>query len=793
MALPPTASAPRPRASLGAVLWDLLTTVDHKKIGLMYAFVAFLSFAISGVLALLFRIQLWHPDNQFLTGSAFNQMITVHGAMMLFFFIIQAGLTGFGNYIVPLMLGERDVALPRVNAFSFWAFFFAVVLVTVSIFFGNVPQAGWTFYYPLSTSLGSAFYMSAILLLGVSSLLGNANFVATIYNLRAKGMTLWKMPMYVWSIFAASLLNLFTLAGLTAATMVTLLDIKLGLTLFDPALNGDPVLFQQFFWFYSHPTVYVMLLPYLGILAEIASTFARKPLFGYKAMVYAQMGIVLLGMLVWAHHMFTVGQSAIFQIAFAFTTALIAVPTGVKIFNLLGTLWGGKLVMKTPLYWVLGFIFNFLIGGITGVMLSMVPFDYHAQDSYFVVAHFHNVLMAGSGFGAFAGLYYWWPKFTGRMFDDRLGKLHFWLFLVGYLLVFIPQYFMGFLGMPRRYYTYPADVNGLIHLNQVSTIGAVVLTIGGLVWLWAMYKSLRSGPKAPANPWGGWTLEWATSSPPPPHNFDVKFPERFDSERPLYDWERQGLKPEPVDPKTIHLPNPSFWPVFTATALFVLFFGLAAFDWPNAWIWVGSLLTLAGLVGWALEPEYSHPVEHHTVTGKGQAWMGMAWFITSEIGLFAILIAGYLYLRLDGRALPPDERPELWLALVNTFFLVASSFVVHAAHHDLKEGRASPFKLGLLATIVLGVVFLGVQTYEFVTAYGHVPWTENLWMAAFFVIVGLHGLHVIIGASGLALAYLQALFGKLDRKQHGTLEAASMYWHLVDAVWLFIVVLFYVW
>ena len=313
----------KPKAGVWAVLWDLLTTVDHKKIGLMYTATAFFAFALAGVFSLLIRTQLAVPNNQFLTGEQYNQILTLHGATMLFFFIIQAGLTGFGNFVVPLMLGARDVALPRVNAFSYWAFLGAIVLALMSYFFpGGAPSVGWTFYYPFSAQSGSGvdFYLAAILLLGFSSLLGNANFIATIYNLRAQGMSLWKMPIYVWSVFAASVLNLFSLAGLTAATLLVLLERKIGLSWFNPAVGGDPVLFQQFFWFYSHPTVYVMLLPYLGILAEVASTFARKPLFGYRQMVWAQMGIVVLGTMVWAHHMFTVGESTLFQIALVHQT-----------------------------------------------------------------------------------------------------------------------------------------------------------------------------------------------------------------------------------------------------------------------------------------------------------------------------------------------------------------------------------------------------------------------------------------------------------------------------------------
>jgi cytochrome c oxidase subunit I+III len=741
----------KPKAGFWALLWDLLTTVDHKKIGLMYTVTAFFAFALAGAFSLLIRAQLAVPNNTLLTGEQYNQILTLHGATMLFFFIIQAGLTGFGNYVVPLMLGARDVALPRVNAFSYWAFLGAILLALMSFLFpGGAPSVGWTFYYPFSVQSGSGvnFYMAAILLLGFSSLLGNANFIATIYNLRAQGMSLWKMPIYVWSVFAASVLNLFSLAGLTAATLLVLLDRKIGLTWFNPDIGGDPVLFQQFFWFYSHPTVYVMLLPYLGILAEVASTFARKPLFGYKQMVWAQMGIVVLGTMVWAHHMFTVGESTIFQ---------------------------------------------FLLGGITGVMLSMTPLDYQFHDSYFVVAHFHNVLMAGSGFGAFAGLYYWWPKMTGRMYDERLGRLHFWLFLVGYLLTFLPQYVLGYLGMPRRYYTYNADIAGWPELNLISTLGAFILGLGGLVWIYAMWKSLRSGEKAPANPWGGYTLEWLTDSPPKAHNFDVKFPTEFPSERPLYDWQKKGVELKPEDPSHIHLPNSSFWPFYSAATLFAFFVSVAALPVPNVWMWVFLALFAYGLIRWALEDEYSHPVEHHTVTGKSNAWMGMAWFIVSEVGLFAILIAGYLYLRLTGAATPPEERPALWLALLNTFFLVSSSFTVHFAHHDLRRGRFNPFRFGLLVTIILGVLFFLFQAWEFYEFHHHSSWQENLWTAAFFTIVGLHGLHVVIGGFGLILAYLQALRGKVSQHHHGTLEAASMYWHLVDAVWLFIVVLFYLW
>lgn len=873
--MPAVAVKPTPRApGVGSGRWqtvyDWLTTVDHKKIGIMYLVASMAAFSLSGLLAVLIRVQLAVPNNRLLTGDLYNEVVTQHGASMLFFFILQVGLTGLGNVVLPLMLGVRDVALPRINAFSFWAFLGALLLVGMSHFMGGSPAVGWSFYYPLTAQpdeVGVDFYTCAILLLGISSLLSGANFLATVYNYRTPGMGLWRMPMYIWAIFATSMLNLFTLAGLTLASLVTLLDRKIQLSLFDPSIGGDPVLFQQFFWFYSHPTVYVMLLPYLGIGVEIASTFAQRRIFGYRFMVYALVGIVTLSAMVWAHHMFTVGESLLFQAVFALFTMLIAVPTGVKLFNILGTLWGGVLNFKTPLMFLLGFLVNFVLGGVTGVTLGVIPFDYAVNNTYYLVAHFHNVLMAGSAFLAFAGLYYWWPKITGRMFDDRLGHWHFWLFQIGWVVTFIPQYILGFLGMPRRYFTYPDGLAGWNLLNFISTIGAFLLLVGGLVWVYLMWKSLRSGPKATDNPWSGSTLEWATSSPPPAYNFAVNFPTEFPSERPLYDWKQLGYdlsalatqqgrpgsaRPDPhqvkddlpvpegggvrpaqestleegpleaasdsrrddhtahpdpaqlqtrqkrvtaIDPASIHLPQPSIWPLYSAIALFAFFLAAADLPWPNVWMFVALGVFVLTLFGWALQPEYAsgeHNEEHPTQTGKTNAYVGMSWFITSEVGLFAVGIAGYLYLRLSGTADPPAERSALWLALVNTFLLVASSFVVHYAHHDQQRGRSGPYALGMVIAVMLGTVFFLFQAWEFATAFGRVPFTEDLWSAAFFIIVGLHGAHVLIGGTGLALAYAQSLkYG--HRVPSGTLEAAGLYWHLVDAVWLAIVVLFYVW
>ena len=799
------------------VIKDYMMTTDHKKIGLLYIIVSVLGFCLGGLLALAIRVQLALPEQTLLVGTAYNQVLTMHAAIMLFFFLIPLGLFGFGNYFLPLQLGVRDVALPRLNTFAVWLFIASLILVVLGLFNGGAPSVGWTFYYPLTmdgNQTGVSVFMVAVILNGLGSLLGSANFAATIVNLRAPGMGLWKMPIFVWSLFATSILQLLTLGGLTAAALLTYLEIKLGLSMFNPGIGGVPVLYQQFFWFYSHPAVYVMLLPYLGIGAEVASTMARKPLFGYRVMVYSILAIVLVSCIVWLHHMFAVGVPEAWQIAFMISTLIVAVPTGVKIFNLIGTLWGGRILMRMPTYWLIGFIFNFLIGGITGVSLGMIPFDYQVTMSYYVVAHFHNVMMFGTAFLAMAGLYYWWPKMTGRFMDEKVGLAHFWLFMVGSWLTFLPQYILGLLGMPRRYYTYPSGNWAWTELNFASTVGAFLLLLGGLVMLWNMFQSFKRPITAGPNPWGGFTLEWTSSSPPAAYNFAHDFPQNFPTERPLYDWEKNGDTLTPVDPKSIHLPQDSIWPFMTAFALLLMGYGLS-FGWftnydpavglkpfadaslsfkiATAVLYLSFPVFFYSLFKWAGTREYAVPVAHHHLTKYDNGFMGMSWFIISEVSLFAILIAGYVYLRVIGAAEPPALRPNIWLAALNTLILVTSSGVIHKAEQDLHHGRASWGRLGLFITLLLGAIFMIFQVYEFALFGTESDWRQNLWQSCFFIIVGLHGLHILIGGTGIALPYYQALTGKMDKYNHGSIVPASLYWHLVDVVWLLIVAIFYAW
>ncbi|MDO4262576.1 MAG: cbb3-type cytochrome c oxidase subunit I [Deinococcus sp.] len=806
------------RKGFGAVIWDMMNTVDHKKIGLMYIILSLVGLAVGGILAVLIRLQLALPDQTFLVGNVYNQVLTMHAAVMLFFFLIPIGLFGFGNYFLPLQLGVRDVALPRLNNFAVWSFFFSLVLALLAVVGGGYPTVGWTFYYPLTldaNQTGVAIFMMAILFNGLGSLFGSANFAATIMNLRAEGMSLWQMPIFAWSLFATAILQLISLSGLTAAALTTFLEIKLGLSMYNADLGAAPVLFQQFFWFYSHPAVYVMLLPYLGIAAEIASTMARKPLFGYRVMVYSMMAIVFVSLLVWLHHMFAVGVPEAWQIAFMIATLIVAVPTGVKIFNLIGTLWGGRIMMKMPTLWLVGFIFNFLIGGITGVSLGMIPFDYQVTASYYVVAHFHNVMMFGTAFLAMGALYYWWPKMTGRFLDEKLGRMHFWLFMIGSWMTFLPQYILGLLGMPRRYYTYPAGNYAWTELNFISTIGALILLAGGIVMVWTILQSMRKPITAGPNPWGGYTLEWATSSPPPAYNFAVEFPTTFPSERPLYDWEKNGDTLTPLDPKTIHLPVDSPWPFLTAFALLPMTFGMT-FGWFTPYLPATGLQTWGDMTGlfkfasvllylsiplffyalfkWAGTREYDVPVAHHGITKYENGFLGMSWFIISEVTLFGVLLAGFIYYRATGLAIPdPVSRPAMWLAILNTIVLVSSSVTIHTAEQMQHQGRHKWARILMFITLLLGALFMSFQVYEF-TLFGlESDWKQNLWQSCFFIIVGLHGLHILIGATGVALPFYQSLTGKIDKYNHGSLAPASMYWHLVDVVWLLIVALFYAW
>jgi cytochrome c oxidase subunit I len=525
------------------VVYEWLTTVDHKKIGLMYIVFALIFLVIAGFQAILMRIQLAIPNNHFVSPQVFNQLFTMHGTTMVFF-VGMPILFGFGNYLIPLMIGARDMAFPRLNAFSFWISAFAGVLMYFSYVggsglyaAGSAPDVGWFAYAPLTAKIFSPghstdYWTLAVFLSGVGSIGTALNIVTTILSMRCKGMTMGRMPLLVWLYLVMSSLVFVTVSPLTAAQIMLTLDRYLGAHFFDTQAGGSAVLWMHFFWIFGHPEVYVLVLPAFAFVNEIVPVFSRKAIFGYPAMVAASVGIGFISLSVWAHHMFTVGLGPAGNTFFVFATMVISVPTGIKIFNWLATIWGGKVIFAVPMMFCVAFLFQFLIAGLTGIMLGAAPFDWQLGNSYFVVAHFHYVLVGAILFALFAAFYYWYPKVTGRLMDEKLGKWHFWLFVIGFHLTFDFMHVPGLLGMPRRIYTYEAG-RGWEGWNLIVGIGAIIQTIATLLFVYDLVRSYFHGEVAGHDPWDAWTLEWATPSPPPSYNFAVE--PTVNSRRPLWD------------------------------------------------------------------------------------------------------------------------------------------------------------------------------------------------------------------------------------------------------------------
>ena len=597
-------------------LWGWITTVDHKRIGVLYGVTAFIMFLIAGLEAGAIRAQLAQPDSTLIGPETFNRLFTMHATAMVFMVIMPLSASFF-NFVVPLAIGARDVAFPRLNAFSYWVFLFGTLLMHASFLVGQVPDAGWFSYANLTSTTyspndGLDFWALGLLVLGVSSVAAALNFMVTIINMRCPGMTMMRMPVFIWMTLITSILLVLAFPVITVGLVELVLDRNFGTHFFDTSGGGDPILWQHLFWVFGHPEVYILILPPMGVVSEILPTFSRKPLFGYPVVIFSGIVIGFMSWAVWSHHMFTTGMGPTALTVFTITTMLIAVPTGVKIFNWIGTMWGGSIEFKTPMLFAIGFISLFIIGGLSGVSHAVAPSDFQQQDTYYIVAHIHYVLFGGSIFGILAGMYYWFPKLTGRMMGEGLGKWNFWLTFIGMNLTFFPMHYVGLNGMPRRIYTYGEEFGwGL--LNSLSSLGYVVLFIGMLLLVINIIKSLRNGRVAGHDPWDAPTLEWSISSPPPVYNF-AEIP-RVEGRDPYWTTKRRAeaagqpvAGPEArVDVSTIHMPSPSYWPALVAVGVVLIAAGLLTHYGLS---FVGGVITLLGTIGWSNEPATA-PQSHH--------------------------------------------------------------------------------------------------------------------------------------------------------------------------------------
>jgi len=591
-----------------------MTTVDHKKIGVLYGVSSFIFFLFGGLEALIMRIQLARAGQDIVSPEVFSQLFTMHALTMIFLGVMPLS-AAFFNLMVPLMIGARDVAFPRLNAFSYWLFLFGAILLQSGWFLGGSPNVGWFAYAPLTSSSfspgnGMEFYIVGLGVLGISSVAAALNFIVTIINMRAPGMSLMRMPVFIWMTLITSFLLITAFPVITVGLIELYFDRTFGMNFFNPDAGADVVLWQHLFWVFGHPEVYILILPAMGIVSEVLPTFSRKPLFGYSVVVLSGITIGFMGWAVWSHHMFTVGLGPIANSVFAITTMSIAVPTAVKIFNWIATMWGGSINIKTPMLFAIGFVGMFIIGGLSGVMHSIAPADAQEQDTYFVVAHIHYVLFGGSIFAIFSGIYYWFPKASGRMLNERIGQIHFWLVTIGFNMAFFPMHFLGLDGMPRRQYTYQTEM-GWDFWNLISTMGSLILGIGILVFLHNFFRSLRHGEIAGNDPWDGRTLEWSISSPPPEYNFatipTVHGRDAFWEEKYGHDGMTVPVVPAGVEANNdaadshhgIHMPSPSYMPMIAAIGLSVAGYGLIYHFAASV---VGASITLVAIFGWAMEP-----------------------------------------------------------------------------------------------------------------------------------------------------------------------------------------------
>ncbi len=790
-----------------------LQSVDHKTIGIRYLVTSIVFLVIGGIEALLMRSQLMVSGEHMLSADTYNQMFSMHGVTMIFLYAAPV-LSGFSNYIWPLMLGARDMAYPRLNALSYWTYLVSGIFLYTSLPLGAMPNAGWFDYVPYASraynpGLNIDFYALTVLILAVSTTVGSINFITTLFKTRAPGMSLNRLPIIVWGTLTASVANVFALPALSAAAIMLFLDRRYGTHFYDPSAGGHPLLWQHLFWMFGHPWVYIVVLPAMGIVSDALPTFCRRPLVGYTLVALATVTTAMIGFGVWLHHMFATGIPPLALAFFGGASIIITIPSAVAVFSWLATLWDGRPWYPAAMKFMLGFIALFVIGGVSGVMTAAVPFDWQVTDTYFVVAHLHYVLVGINVFPVIAGVYYWFPKFTGRLMNERLGTWNFWTMFIGANLVFFPMHIVGLLGMPRRIYTYPSGL-GWDTYNAIETVGAFVFALGVLLFAINVLISRRRGEVAGPNPWDGPTLEWSTPSPPPPYNFAI-IPV-IGSRHPL--WEdrldegssrsiltrgptlvdgRETFATTPLDAEPaaiMQMPEDTYVPLALAISIGIIAYGLL---FSQLWLAaLGAVATVVCAITWlwpnaetvrdgVASTEFGDLPVGRSGTHSVGYW-GMVGVITTEASFFAYLLFGYFYLASQSSNPWPTEAPRPWLPLANTIILILSSVAVAWGERGIRLGRRTRLRIGYAVGIALGVLFLILQGVEY--SREKISPTHDAYGSAFFTITGFHGAHVFVGLIMLCVVLVRAFKNHFSADRREAVTNVAIYWHFVDAVWL---------
>jgi cytochrome c oxidase subunit I+III len=789
----------------GVLGW--LTTTDHKRIGILYLFATLVFFGAGGVEALLIRTQLIRPNNGLLTPQAYDEIFTMHGVTMIFLFVIPISTGAFGNYLLPLMIGARDMAFPRMNALSFWIFAASGIFMYVSVFIGSAPDAGWFDYVPLAAKPFSPgpnidFYCLGIIFNGISTTAAAINFIVTMFKLRAPGMSLNRMPLFCFAMLAVSFGLVFALPPLTVATAFLEFDRRIGTHFYDIAGGGDPLMWQHLFWIFGHPEVYIIILPAFGIATSIIPTFCRRRMVAFPLVAVAEILVAFIGFGVWAHHMFAVGLPTATTIYFAAASLIVVVPSAIQLFAWLATLVTGRPDFQTPLLFIVGFIVFFIVGGLSGVMFAAIPFDQQTTDTYFVVAHFHFIIFGAAVFPLLGGLYYWFPKVTGRMYNERVGKLSFWLAFVGSAITFFPMHIVGLEGMPRRTYTYPPDM-GWSGLNLLETLGSYVLGAGLILVAANLAFSRFRGAPVGNDPFDGATLEWATTSPPPEYNFTVipaissPYPmwDRPDREEDVRRAERGELVLDRghetpattvVDgqlDEVLDMPSESIWPILLAGSLGLVFTFLLTGHWTTALVFAGGCA--AALAAWH-QGEPGHVAPRRRARPNG--WWGMAVFLATETALFGSLIGSYFYLRFTSPHWPQGgiAPPSAALPLALTAGLVLSSLPMFGASVTAGRGRVRATWLLIALAFAMQAGYLAVQIVSFIDDLQTFSPTTNAYGSIYFIMLGVHHAHVIVGLllSGWLLARLRR---GLTPYRTIAVRTIALYWYVVSVIGVFVV------